>query len=308
MKKAVIEIGSNSIRYLFGEKINNTVDIITEKRIITRLRDSVAKTGKITEKNLLNTSKCLKKFITDAHKRKADKIQIIATDVLRKAANRDDVTDFLKNETGYDIKILSQEEEAHLAFFGATNQARTDKNFLVVDIGGGSTETVYSVSGNIAYAKSLELGAIRLSEDFFTQIPPAPEEIQKLNTHITTKIHSLKKPADKFTLIVVGGTATTISCVLMQKEYCTRAINDFAIEKNNLLTLTEKIKKMNNKEIESLPGMEKKKSDIILAGISILNNIMLHFDITTAYPKTTGVLYGCLLQKETLSTLSEEKQ
>lgn len=300
MKKAAIEIGSNSIRYMFGITNKDSVDIITEKRVVTRLRDSVETTQMIAKHNLDQSLKCINKFLKDAEEEGILSTRVIATDVLRKAANKDTVIAFLEKELDRKVHVLSPEQEAHFAFLGATQSTTADKNFLVCDIGGGSTEIVCSELGHITYAKSLNLGAIALTEKHFTEAPPTQADIDSLTNNIKAEIMHLQKPKKPFTLITVGGTATTLSCLLLQKKYISKEINRFSISINPLCELIKKLEKSNTRQIETLPGMEREKADIILAGTNILKNIMLYFNAETAYPKTTGVLYGCLLSDQSL--------
>lgn len=295
MRKAVIEIGSNSVRYLFGEKINNIVDIINEKRLVTRLRDSVEKTGYIEKKKLSETLGCVNKFISDAKKNQADNISIIATDVLRKAKNKDQAINYLNANTGYEIKILSPAEEARLAFLGATQSTNEEKNFLVFDIGGGSTEIVYGNKDKIKKSISLPLGAIRTTEEFLHNNPPKQEEIDNLINNINRHLKDIGLSVLQETAIGIGGAATAAACLLLKKDFIKREVHDFIIKEDDLVYLTDKLKSMPITELKSLPGMEKEKADIIFGGLYILKTLMNHFTVRNICVKTTGVLYGYLL-------------
>lgn len=299
MLKAIIEIGSNSVRYLLGKDNGTSLEILSEKRIATRLRDSVGHTGLIQDKNLNESITVVQTLLTEAKKHNPATISIIATDVLRRANNKQEVKKIFEENIGREIDILSPNQEARLAFLGATINMSDTSDFLVIDIGGGSTEIIHGTKTNIYASSSLGIGAISLSESFLAAQPAGENDLQLLNSYIQKQISKLLKPENDFTMIGIGGAVTTAACALMQKNYNAKTVNDFIITKSKLTALIAAVSKMNTSEIATLPGIEEKKADIILAGLYVIENLMTHFNTEKLYTKTTGVIHGCLTNDTT---------
>ncbi|MCE3296836.1 MAG: hypothetical protein K0R65_2550 [Crocinitomicaceae bacterium] len=170
MKYAAIDIGTNAARMLVGEVTqegdHSFVKKISYTRIPLRLGEDVFDKGKITPKKLDNFVKTIEAFKLISEIFKVKKLRACATSAMREASNREEVIEAIKEKTGIEIEVISGDEEARLIFgtFFLLDFDKT-KPFLVIDVGGGSTEISVFENGEKVAAKSFELGTLRLLKE-----------------------------------------------------------------------------------------------------------------------------------------------
>lgn len=276
---AAIDCGTNSIRLLIADIDNGNFREVSRTMEIVRLGQGVDKTKSFHPDAINRTLAAVQLFSAEISKRGATKIRFCATSATRDATNRDLFIDGVESILGIKPEVIPGEEEAALSFIGATKElALSDGPFLVVDIGGGSTEFVYGTE-KVESAKSVNIGCVRMSERHFTSAPPTPGSIVEAISDIDEAIAVAAKavPITKAkTLIAVAGTATTVAAAALNLDnYDRYAIHLSRISAEKTLAVAKRFQGMERSEIENLGYMHTGRVDVIAAGSLVLSQIML---------------------------------
>jgi exopolyphosphatase/guanosine-5'-triphosphate,3'-diphosphate pyrophosphatase len=276
---AAIDCGTNSIRLLIADIDNGNFREVSRTMEIVRLGQGVDKKKSFHPDAIDRTLAAVQQFSAEISKRGATKIRFCATSATRDATNRDLFIDGVESILGIKPEVIPGEEEAALSFIGATKElALSDGPFLVVDIGGGSTEFVYG-NEKVEFAKSVNIGCVRMSERHFTSAPPTPGSIVEAISDIDEAIAVAAKavPITKAkTLIAVAGTATTVAAAALNLDnYDRYAIHLSRISAEKTLAVAKRFQGMERSEIEKLGYMHTGRVDVIAAGSLVLSQIML---------------------------------
>lgn len=275
---AAIDCGTNSIRLLIADISENNFREITRRMEIVRLGQGVDKNKAFHPDALERTLHAVAEYSDEIARRGVSKIRFCATSATRDATNRDVFIDGVKSLLGVAPEVISGEEEAALSFAGATREFKGHgAPYLVVDIGGGSTEFVFG-DEKVEFAKSQNVGCVRMSERHFSELPPKPLEISNAQKDIDAAIHGAAEfvPIGKAqTLIAVAGTATTVAAAALElSSYDRHAIHLSRISAAQTHQIAERFLKMNRAEIAALPYMHPGRVDVIAAGSLVLSRIM----------------------------------
>ena len=279
VRVAAIDCGTNSIRLLIADIEGNSFREVTRLMEVVRLGQGVDKTGQFHPDAITRTLAAVDLYAREIAKRGVEKVRFCATSATRDATNRDIFIEGVFERLGIRPEVISGEEEASLSFMGATKDLpAADAPFLVVDIGGGSTEFVYG-SDHVEFAKSVNIGCVRMSERHFTGDLPDPGQIAAATLDIDEAIAQAAKivPITKaHTLIAVAGTATTVAAAALElPEYDRYAIHLSHISADRVHQVSKMFLKMTRQERESLGYMHPGRVDVISAGALVLSRIML---------------------------------
>lgn len=303
--KGIIDIGTNSCRLFIAEVINNGegINILNElvKDVeIVKLGEGVNKNHFLKKEAMERAIKCLKKYKETAEKYKVRELKAFATSATRDAENREEFLNKVR-DLGIEIKCISGEEEAKLNFLG--NSIVFDEKILVIDIGGGSTEFTLGKNNKIDFIKSIDIGAVRATEKFFSHDDYSNENIEKCKEWVKENIEEIKKIKDEeFKTVGVAGTATTqISVKKEMKVYNSRQVHMSEIsveelEKNLKLFVSKKIE-----ERKEIIGLEPKRADIIIAGTIILITILKELNKDKIVVSESDNLAGAMIKEEKMS-------
>ena len=275
---AAIDCGTNSIRLLIADIEGSQFREIYRTMEIVRLGQGVDKTGQFHPDAIERTLTALRTFQGEISRRGASKIRFCATSATRDATNRQLFIDGVREITGIEPEVISGEEEARLSFLGATRELHlSGAPFLVVDIGGGSTEFVLG-SESVEFAKSVNMGCVRMSERHFTSAPPSNHEIESATSDINKAImeaSTIVPITSARTVIAVAGTATTVAAAALDLgEYDRYSIHLSRISAAKTHSVSDMFLKMKRNEISSLGYMHPGRVDVIAAGSLVLDRIM----------------------------------
>jgi exopolyphosphatase/guanosine-5'-triphosphate,3'-diphosphate pyrophosphatase len=276
---AAIDCGTNSIRLLIADIDNGNFREVLRTMEIVRLGQGVDKTKSFHPDAIARTLTAVEKYAKQIASKGVEKIRFCATSATRDATNRDLFINGVESILGIKPEVIPGEEEAALSFIGATKElALSDGPFLVVDIGGGSTEFVYGTE-KVAFAKSVNIGCVRMSERHFTSAPPTPGSIVEAISDIDEAIAVAAKAVpitEANTLIAVAGTATTVAAAALDLDnYDRYAIHLSRISAEKTFAVAKRFQSMERGEIESLGYMHSGRVDVIAAGSLVLSRIML---------------------------------
>ena len=290
---AVLDFGTNTTRLLIT---NGTyVDIRTHR--ITGLGRGLGKTDRLSEEGIGRVLDAVNEFKSLISENGVQRIRAVATSAARDAVNRADLFEPVSAALNHELELLSGEEEARYGFLGATaGLPSTDGPFLVIDIGGGSTEFSYGTHAAEIH-RSVDMGSVRFMEQFFINDPPKPEElsgaIQVARLHLDDidRDHAIMGTAKS--VVGVAGTITTIAAVEIGLEpYDPQIIDGFVLSRRaaedvfrTLATESLEIRKYN-------PGLEAARADVIVAGCCILVAVMRHWELEECLVRESDLLDG----------------
>lgn len=275
---AAIDCGTNSIRLLIADISGDNFREIYRTMEIVRLGQGVDKNKAFHPDALDRTLKATALFSEEIARRGVERIRFCATSATRDATNRDLFINGVKSLLGISPEVISGEEEASLSFYGATKELReVGAPYLVVDIGGGSTEFVFGTE-KVEYAKSQNIGCVRMSERHFTSVPPTKDEIARATADIDDAIKGAATSVpitEAKTLIAVAGTATTVAAAALNLDaYDRYAIHMARISAEKTHAVSQMFLEMNREEIAALGYMHRGRVDVIAAGSLVLSRIM----------------------------------
>ncbi len=278
MRVAAIDCGTNSIRLLIADIDGTNFREVIRLMEVVRLGQGVDKTGQFHPDAIARTLAAVDLFAVEIAKRGVEKIRFCATSATRDATNRDLFIEGVFERLGIRPEVISGDEEARLSFMGATKDLpASDGPFLVIDIGGGSTEFVFGTD-SVEAAKSVNIGCVRMSERHFTGDKPDPGQVAAATEDIDAAIAQAAKivPITKAqTLIAVAGTATTVAAAALDlPEYDRYSIHLSHISAEKVHQVSQSFIKMDRAEREALGYMHPGRVDVISAGSLVLSRIM----------------------------------
>src|SRR6266852_3384865 len=186
---AAVDIGSNSVRLKISRLVSHRLVEIHEEREVTRLGESVFRSGFLSPEAIALTVKVLRRFHRAAQRAGADTVRVVATSALRDARNSRAFLEWVRSATGWKVEVISGLEEARLIHLGLVSSLRVSAaTTLMVDLGGGSCELTISNKGHIRETVSLPLGAVRLTNEFLRHDPPRKSELKRLRGFMTREV------------------------------------------------------------------------------------------------------------------------
>ena len=296
MRVAAIDCGTNSIRLLIADIDGNNFREIVRDMEIVRLGQGVDQTGQFHPDAIARTLAAVDKFAAEITKRGVEKIRFCATSATRDATNRHLFVDGVRERLGIELEVISGDEEAALSFAGAIKDLDPSNGpFLVVDIGGGSTEFVFGTS-TVEAARSVNIGCVRMSERHFASDPATPEQIEAARTDIQAAIAQAAAvvPITKAkTLVAVAGTATTVAAAALElPEYDRYAIHLSRISAQQTHDAATMFATKTREQRISLGYMHPGRVDVIAAGSLVLSEIMKATGATEFVASESDILDG----------------
>jgi exopolyphosphatase/guanosine-5'-triphosphate,3'-diphosphate pyrophosphatase len=275
---AAIDCGTNSIRLLIADITDNNFKEILRTMEIVRLGQGVDQNKTFHPDAIDRTLKAVELFRDQIASKGVEKIRFCATSATRDATNRNLFIDGVRQILGIEVEVIPGEEEAALSFIGATKELRqSDAPFLVVDIGGGSTEFVFG-SEKVDFAKSVNIGCVRMSERHLNTQPPSMAQIAQAIVDIDiaiTQAAVVVPITTAKTLVAVAGTATTVAAAALElNNYDRHLIHLSRISASNVHKVAASFQSMNKDQIASLGFMHPGRVDVITAGSLVLSRIM----------------------------------
>jgi len=289
-----IDIGTNSTRLMIGklDKDNRLTSIYREAKV-TRLGEGVNRSLLLSGDAIKRTIATISSYKTIMDQYRVEKIIGVATSAVRDAKNSDEFLKQTKEIAGFDIKVLSGEEEAQVSFRGATYdlfskdspvQAFSRQPVLVMDIGGGSTELILGSPPKIWNKFSLDIGCVRITEMFLKSDPPLENEILAASEHIKKMLLqaavNIKKEVNdrgmsEIVLVGVAGTITTISAVKQRMAiYDPDKIHHSRLNCSDVDSVLRLFLSMPLAQRKKIVGLEPKRADVIIAGVLIASLVL----------------------------------
>jgi exopolyphosphatase/guanosine-5'-triphosphate,3'-diphosphate pyrophosphatase len=299
---AAIDCGTNSIRLLVATADPATGQLQTLERLmrITRLGQGVSATGALDPEAIERTLTVLVEYRGVMDRLGVGRARATATSAARDAANHDAFFDAAEKVLGVRPEVISGAEEAALSFTGATSELDPAGGpFLVVDIGGGSTEFAFGTT-ELEAAISIDVGCVRMTEQFLTSDPPGPDELSACLSVLAAHMDDVRRaiPDIDRTRTVVGlaGTITTAAAVEMGLPgYDRDRIHHFELTKAAAEDVFRTLATETFAERVENPGLERERADVIVGGMCVLVQIMRSFGFGRCLVSEADILDGLAL-------------
>ena len=298
---AAIDIGSNSIRQIVADvSPEGAIQVVDEMKAAPRLATGLATTGELSETSIRSAIEAIDRMATLARQLGAERIDAVATSAVREAANASAFLATVQRTTGLRVRVLDGDEEARLSFRSAV--AHFDMGVgrtVVVDIGGGSLELALSAEGVIERLSSLPFGAIRLTEEFFSN-GVTPKRVRRLRRAVSDGIRAGIPLRDwrGAQIIGSGGTFTNLAGIYLSRQgiLTARSVHDAHIPHADLEHILNMLADMTPEERRAVPGLNPERADIIVAGIAVAAEILRRVESREIVVSRYGIREGLLLE------------
>ncbi len=283
MKYAVIDIGSNSVRLMISQEF----DTLYKEINTTRLAEGMGDEKILTDVAINRTADAVCFFYNKAKDiEKVHEIFIFATAAVRRAKNKIDFVLAVKQRCGFDIEIISGEEEAELGYLGALNGVDGG----VIDVGGASSEIIVVKDKKTIYSKSLDVGAVKIKDN-------CGQDFLSVQDYVKEKVEEYGKVPNT-TFYVIGGTATSIASLVLELEvYDPKKIDGFVLSKDALSKLVDKLFSLSVEDRKKLKGMYPPRAEVIAGGAKLLLEIMNRIDAESIIVSEKDNLEGYLAKR-----------
>ncbi len=302
---AVIDQGTNSVRLLVAEPDGEgALRELARDMVITRLGEGVDRTGRLAPAALGRTVEVLATYGRRARALHARRVRVAATAAVRDAADRDELEAAVLEHAGSALEVIGGEREAELSFLGATRGLEAPAPFLVLDIGGGSTEVAVG-SDRPERTVSVQMGNVRLTERFVRRDPPEAGELEAMGAFALERLEEVAAAVAvgrARTLVVVAGTSTTVQAISLGLAfYDPERIHRTRLSLAEAERILGDLALMTTPERSALPVMAPGRGDVVVAGAVILVTAMRRFGFESALVSETDILDG--LAFESLESL-----
>ena len=297
--RAAIDLGTNTARLLISHvEDGGRITPVVYMRRITRLGGGFTKERGISTEASGRTVEALREFAAEIKRHNVALVRAVATSAVRDAANREEFCDLILKESGIVLEIIDGETEGVLTLGGmlAEINDRTG-NFMVFDVGGGSTEYTLARAEKVLFTESLPLGVVRLTEGKITCAAMEEKILRELlpvRGKLTDK--GFLPFLEGAVLVGTAGTATTLAAIsLKMTDYDYRLVNNYVIGVDEIREIFTLLLPMKPEQRLAVPGMEKGREDLIIAGILITLKTMEIFGFQRLKVSDFGLLEGVLL-------------
>lgn len=305
----LVDVGTNSVRMMVADVSNQRISkvILTDGKI-TRLGEGLHDTGIVGEAALSRTVELIAQFLSTAAPFRPDLVRLIGTSAVRQASNQADVLKRVFEATGVPLEVIGGETEAIWTYHGALgNLFDLTPPYLVIDIGGGSTELIYGETLTESLrAYSVEVGVVTLTERMIHSDPPKKEELENARREVKRSFEGVISKLLPFltssvTCVGTAGTVTTLMAFSMGMSlYDPKKIHGHGLQRSRITELVSRLASLTLSERLKLPGIEKGREDLILSGGIILDVLMEQLNLAGLIVSDSGLREGALLKTASL--------
>ncbi|URD52057.1 Ppx/GppA phosphatase family protein [Chroococcidiopsis sp. CCNUC1] len=290
---AAIDMGTNSLHMVVVsiEPKLPAFTIITREKETVRLGDRNPETGELKPEVMARAISTLRRFQDIAKSCNAHSIIAVATSAVREAPNGREFLHQVKEEIGLNVDLISGYEEARRIYLGVLSGMEfNNQPHAIIDIGGGSTEIILGDSHEPRSLSSNKIGAVRLTSEFITTDPITNSEYQYLQAYVqgmleraAEDLHAHLQPGEIFRLVGTSGTIETVATIIAREKTGTvpSPLTGYEFSLRELRQLVDRLRKLNYSERAAIPGMNDRRSEIILAGATILQEAMTLLEAET---------------------------
>ena len=301
MRLAGVDIGTLTCRLLIADLLSGgRLKELRSARRILRLGEGVDQTKRLSIAAMDRVLQCLREWREMIAASHVDATAAVATSAVRDAENRDEFLDRVKREVGFEVELISGEEEARRTLLGIRSglpHGVTD--VLALDIGGGSTEFILDRPGQPPIVRSIDVGVVRLCERLLHHDPPTDEEVRQTREWVTRETKAAVADMGNYQTATFVGTAGTITSLatMAQKlpSYEPARIHNYMLKLDMIQELEQTLLSRNKAARVGLPGLEKGREEVIAAGAIIIRTVVETLGMSSVLVSDLGLREGVLI-------------
>jgi len=299
MKVAALDLGSNSFLCLIAEGDKSGIKkVLSDQVKVVRLGQGVDKTGSFHPDALQRAKECLTEFKKEIDRHNVDRILAMATSAARDAKNGAELFK-IGEDLGIPIEIIPGSDEARITFAGSTEGVlQEDKNVVVVDIGGGSTEFIVGNSKKLHFSKSVNIGCVRMTEKFITSQPLSSAERKSVENSVDEALETILPDLQKFPaqdILAVAGTPSAIAAAEIGK-FDADKVHGFILDQSLLQKWCDILANTTVQEKIDKYKIEAGRADVLFVGATLLHRLLLKLQKPSLKVSIKGVRYGVALE------------
>ena len=301
MRLAGVDIGTLTCRLLIADlsPVRKLIEVRSERRIL-RLGEGVDQTKRLSVAAMNRVAQCLREWrelIDDAH---VDATAAVATSAVSDAENRDEFLDRVKRETGFEVELITGEEEARRTMLGIRSGLPPGvTGVLALDIGGGSTEFILDRPGQLPIVKSIDIGVVRLCERLLHHDPLTEKEIRQAREWVAKETKTAVAGMGNYQTATFVGTAGTVTSLAAMAQklptYEPARIHNYILQLDTIQELEHTLLSRKKTDRAGLPGLEKGREEVIAAGAIIIRTVMETLGIKDCLVSDLGLREGVLI-------------
>lgn len=300
MRVAAIDMGTNSTRLLVADVVDGNLTTLDRRMRITRLGQGVDSSKRLHPDAIARVVAALDEFAGVARALGVERIRAVTTSAARDASNSAELLDACEAVLGVRPEVIPGAEEGALSFLGATMGLDAPGPYLIVDIGGGSTEFVAGTTEPEGVL-STDVGCVRLTEAWLHSDPPAPEELSQavsiVRDHLADVDREVPGAARAVTLVGLAGTMSTIAAVHQGlTEYDRDRIHHARVSRADVEEIFRDFATATNEERAETPGLEPGRVDVIVGGLVVAVCVMRHWNFSEVLVCESDILDGVALR------------
>lgn len=289
---AAVDLGTNSTRLLVADVEDGRLSEVVRRLTITKLGEGVDERRRLLPVPITRVRNCLVDYRRELESLGATQTLAIATSAVRDAENGEAFLGEIEWGYGFTTRLLDGDEEAALMARGVLAGRAAPDDTLLVDIGGGSTELVRCVRGEVAFATSLDTGCVRLTERFLISDPPAPRELLAA----AMQVRELLPQLEPSSAIGVAGTVTTLAALdLGLDAYDPSRTHGHVISRKAVEDWLARLARITLAERLDVPAMEAGRAPVIVAGVLVLREILDAYGLSAIEASEHDILQGAAL-------------
>jgi len=302
---AGIDIGTLTCRLLIADlPADNRLSELCSERRILRLGEGVDQSKRLKHEAVERVIHCLKDWRATIESYHVHAHVAVATSAVRDAANKQEFLNRVRSEAGFEVEILSGDEEARRTMLGIHSGLPGDiKDVLALDIGGGSTEFILALQGQSPVVRSIDIGVVRLFERLLHHDPPTRHEIAEARAWIqreTTVVLATMPRRTGLTFVGTAGTITSLAAMALQlPAYDAARIHNYRLALNTITDLEKHLLSRNKAARIGMPGLERNREEVIAAGAIILRTVMDILGERECLVSDRGLREGVLIELAT---------
>jgi len=301
MRLAGIDIGTLTCRLLIADVApsGRLIEVRSDRRIL-RLGEGVDHAKHLSSAAMDRVGQCLREWRELIDASAVDGMAVVATSAVRDAVNREEFLDHVKREAGFEIELISGEEEARRTLVGIRSGLPVGvTDLLALDIGGGSTEFILNRSGQVPIVRSIDIGVVRLCERVLHHDPPAEDEVRQAREWVARETRAAVACMDNYQTATFVGTAGTVTSLAAMAQklpaYEPARIHNYELHLSMIQELEQTLLSRKKADRAGLPGLEKGREEVIAAGTIIIRTVMETLGMPRVLVSDLGLREGVLL-------------
>ncbi|MBV9850717.1 MAG: Ppx/GppA family phosphatase [Armatimonadetes bacterium] len=302
MRLAAIDIGTNSTKMTVADaQGDGTLSVVAEDSEVTRLGEGVDAAKRLKDEAIGRTLQAVQRFAESARSQGAERVLAAGTSALRDAANGQDFIARARERARVEVEIITGDHEAELAYAAVRSDASLnlppDALLLVFDIGGGSTELILGQGPDVRRHKSLDAGAVRLTERFLKSDPPPDDELAQASRFADDLLETFPAPDQAPRVVGIGGTAVNLASVARAlPKPDPDAVHASTLTLADVSAVLGRFRSVPLAERRQIPGLEPARADIIIGGVLLLSRLLARFHTDQFTVSARGLRFGLLAE------------